>query len=310
MLASGKGKTRGNKTGGLQATRQWRTVALTTGEEPLSTETTQTGISTRTLEIYGGPFDDEADASRMHQQAAEIYGWAGPAFIRKILQVPEGKIVEIYKTMQEFVERISSGKNGSHIAGVSLVALADALIDSWFFGGAWPDSWAKAKKMAESIMVNQVEANATDVNENAVQFMVDWVLANRTCFTGGDIGPDYGHFDISGNTVYILPSIFNQALEKAGFTSPQKVKNYMADNGLIRTSEEKRGGKVVKRLTVKQRHKGRSTQLVEFYIGKFSEQVDETNDATEYRNNAPSPGEWHQQDFSELPDDDNTDLPF
>ena len=42
---------------------------------------------------------------------------------------------------------------------------------------------AEAKRMAASILINQVEANTTDVNENAVQFIVDWVLANRSVRT-------------------------------------------------------------------------------------------------------------------------------
>ena len=93
MIASGTGKIRGSKGGGLQTIHQWRTVALATGEEPLSTETTQTGVSTRVLEIYGGPFDNEADAALMHQQSATDCGWAGPAFIEKILQMDERRIV-------------------------------------------------------------------------------------------------------------------------------------------------------------------------------------------------------------------------
>ena len=309
MIASGKGKTRGNKTGGLQATRQWRTVALATGEEPLSTETTQTGISTRTLEIYGGPFDNEKDASIMHQRAAEVYGHAGPAFIRKILQTTESGIVKAYESMREYVQGISSGKNGSHIAGIALVALADAMIDNWFFGADWKTAWAAAQRMAESILVNQVEANASDVNENAVQFLVDWVLSNKPYFSGGDIGPEYGYFDASGNTVYILPSIFNQALEKAGFTSPRKVRSYMAEQGLIATSEMESGGKRKKRFTVKQWHKGRATDFIEFHIGKLSEKIDQTNDATMYRNDATQG--WRQQTLAELSEpDDDSDLPF
>src|SRR5699024_1171642 len=54
IIASGTGKIRGAKSGGIQTVHQWRTVALATGEEPLSTETSQTGVSTRVLEIYGG----------------------------------------------------------------------------------------------------------------------------------------------------------------------------------------------------------------------------------------------------------------
>ena len=87
MIASGSGKIRGSKGGGLQTMHQWRTVALATGEEPLSTETSQTGVSTRVLEIYGGPFDNEQDAGLMHQQASMDCGWAGPVFIERLIRL-------------------------------------------------------------------------------------------------------------------------------------------------------------------------------------------------------------------------------
>lgn len=64
-------------------------MALATGEEPLSTETSQTGVSTRVLEIYGGPFDVEQEASMMHQQAPLNCGWAGPEFIRRVLSTDD-----------------------------------------------------------------------------------------------------------------------------------------------------------------------------------------------------------------------------
>jgi len=102
-------------------------------------------------------------------------GWAGPAFIEHILQMDEREIVERYEDMQRYIRETSQGKNGSHIAGIAAVALADSLIDEWFFGGNPRESVAEAKRMAASILINQVEANTTDVNENAVQFIVDWV---------------------------------------------------------------------------------------------------------------------------------------
>ena len=101
MIASGTGRARGSKGGGLQALNTWRTVALATGEEPLSTDTTQTGVSTRVLEIYGGPFDDEKSASLMHQQAPQHCGWAGPEFIQRILQTDEQSIRDQYARMTE-----------------------------------------------------------------------------------------------------------------------------------------------------------------------------------------------------------------
>lgn len=277
MVSGGKGKIRAAKNGGLQTTYQWRTVALATGEEPLSTDTTMTGVSTRVLEIYGGPFDDETAASLMHQQAAEDCGWAGPAFIERLIGTDERQIVDAYEEMHRYVRDISEGKNGSHIAGISVVALADALIDHWFFGATKEAAWARAKRMAGNILVDQVEGNATDVNENAVQFIVDWVLSNKAYFGTKAIGTCLGFSSDSGNTVYIFPSMLNQALSKAGY-SPRKTMKYMAEQGLIATETDKRSGKKV--YSIQKWFEARNSRFVEFYIGKLAvKDEDAANDA-------------------------------
>ena len=86
----------------------------------------------RVLEIYGGPFDDEREASVMHQQSGMNCGWAGPAYIGMLLHTDERSITEKYDEMMQYVYQISKGKSGSHIAGIAAVALADAIIDTWY----------------------------------------------------------------------------------------------------------------------------------------------------------------------------------
>ena len=292
MIASGTGKIRGSKGGGLQATHQWRTVALATGEEPMSTETTQTGVSTRVLEIYGGPFENEKDAGRMHQESCMNYGWTGPAFVNKLIGLDEKDIVDKYDEMLRFVSDITEGKSGSHVAGISAVALADAMLDSWFFHqengenvdntragdrdvdnplDILPESWMRAKQMAAAILKEQMNADIGDVNENALQYVVDWVLQNRLYFGEKAIGTCLGTFSESGNTVYIFPSALNQALTKAGY-SPRKTLKYMADRDLITTVERKdHKGKLYQ---VVKRFDNRSCRFVEFSIGKLSEKED------------------------------------
>lgn len=288
MIASGTGKIRGSKSGGLQITHQWRTIALATGEEPLSTETTQTGVSTRVLEIYGGPFDDEKTASRMHQDAGTNYGWAGPEFIDHVISVSERSICEKYEEMVKFVSGIANGKSGSHVAGISAVALADAMIDTWFFCSddeknvdksetnvdnleILDSSWKRAKEMAAAILQEQMAADTGDVNENAVQFVVDWALQNKIYFGEKAMGTCLGVFSESGNTVYIFPSALNQALTKAGY-SARKTLKYMADNGLI-TSQERSDHKG-KTYQVVKRFDNRLCKFVEFFIGRLSEKED------------------------------------
>lgn len=308
MIASGTGKIRGAKSGGIQTVHQWRTVALATGEEPLSTETSQTGVSTRVLEIYGGPFDNEQDAALMHQQAAMDCGWAGPAFIERILQMDEREIVERYEDMQRYIRETSQGKNGSHIAGIAAVALADSLIDEWFFGGNPRESVAEAKRMAASILINQVEANTTDVNENAVQFIVDWVLANRSYFGANAIGTCLGFTSETGNTAYIFPSMLNQALTKAGY-SPRKTMKYMAERDLIGTDTDRKTGK--KQYSIIKWFGTRSARFVEFHIGKLAENKDAIDDADEI-SDSDLPETWRQESFGGFREIEGTDeeLPF
>lgn len=313
MIASGTGKIRGAKSGGIQAMQTWRTVAIATGEEPLSTETTQTGVSTRVLEIYGGPFDDEHSASLMHQKAPENCGWAGPEFVRRIVALKEEDICSRYDQMQEFVNSISDGRAGSHVAGVSVVALADAMIDSWFFSDNTyedpekleiaPASWERAKAMARNILEEQMTETAGDVNENAVQFVVDWVNSNMAFFGEKAVGTCLGTMSEGGEYAYIFPSVLNQALERAGF-SARKTLKYMADNGLI-TSIDRNDHKG-KTYTIVKWFENRSCRFVEFAIGKLQK----TRDPLEIDDGgaAETKSQPEQESFIDVPD--NIDLPF
>ena len=293
MIASGAGKIRGAKGGGLQAINQWRTVAIATGEEPLSTDTTQTGVSTRVLEIYGGPFDNEQDAELMHQHSVEDCGWSGPAFIERLIQLDERLIYDAYDQIRDYVRLVSDGKNGSHVSGIAAVALADAMIDSWIFGSQKsppssipetapellrrlqiaPESWERAKAMAKYILVEQVQNNSTDVNENAVQFINDWVISNKAYFGTNAVGTCLGFTNPDRSVVYIFPSILNQALTKAGF-SPRKTLKYMADRGLISSATNKEGKKVY---SIIKWFEDRSSRFVEFFMNRVQEPDAETN---------------------------------
>lgn len=340
MIASGTGKIRGSKGGGLQTIHQWRTVALATGEEPLSTETSQTGVSTRVLEIYGGPFDDEKQASLMHQEAPMNCGWAGPEFIEELIGIDEREICDKYEEMSKYVASISQGKSGSHVAGIAAVALADSMIDSWFFSGEnrdqeeakcdqseeksdqksqkrnetlqiRNDSWERAKQMAASILQEQMNSDTGDVNENAVQFIVDWVLSNRLYFGEKAIGTCLGTTSESGNIVYIFPSTLNQALTKAGY-SPRKTLKYMAERGLITSSERKdHKGKTYQ---VTKRFDNRLCKFVEFFIGQLSEKEDPLDIDDEDEQPQKAEPKYHQESFADadgfIPVDDGSKLPF
>ncbi len=140
-------------------------------------------------------------------------------------------IQAMFTEIRDYVQGLSDGKNGAHTAAIALVALADAMIDSWLFDqrdagpnsrtdmeeapgqsvreespvkngtgilsllsrlGIIPESWERAKRMAADILDQQQTGGSGDVNENAVQFIVDWVLANKAFFNHQTIGTSYG----------------------------------------------------------------------------------------------------------------------
>lgn len=326
MIASGTGKIRGAKSGGIQAMQTWRTVALATGEEPLSTETSQTGVSTRVLEIYGGPFDDEREASIMHQQSALNHGWAGPIFIGMLLNTDERSIIQKYDEMMQFVYKISKGKSGSHIAGIAAVALTDAIIDTWLFekedmlakyeAGELntdeaqtnpkelkiaPESWERAKEMARNILKEQMDADVGDVNENATQFIVDWILSNKDSFGEKAYGTCLGM--IQNKNIYIFPSMLTQALTKAGYSS-RKTMKYLADRGLIGVTVQKDGStknSVIKWFDNKQ------CRFVEFHMGELVKESDPLVSEEEIANQMNF---TEQEEWSKVSEKEAEELPF
>lgn len=307
MLASGTGRARGSKGGGLQALNTWRTVGLATGEEPLSTETTQTGVSTRVLEIYGGPFTDEKSASLMHQQAGSNCGWAGPEFIKRVMGTDERTITDHYDRMVEEVYRVANGTSGSHIAGISAVALADAMIETWIFSGKAdqnvsengkqelviaPEVWQRSVQMAHSIIQEQLAAGVADVNENAVQYIVDWILSNRQYFGEKAIGTCLGTISADQGKAYIFPSILNNALSKAGY-SPRKTLKYMADNNIISSKPKENGSRVY---SITKWFDNRTCRFVEFDLKRYSKPIDPLDEDEA----AAAQGQQQESEFRQL----------
>ena len=300
MLASGTGRARGSKAGGLQMLSTWRTVAIMTGEEPLTTETSQTGISTRILELYGEPFDNEMDASRMHQATMQHYGHAGNEFIDRLIETDEKNLLEIYGKITDTIYKLANGASGSHIAGIAAVALADLMIDTWIFNDgertdklAYSDeSWNKVIEMAKMVIDEQA-SSVSDVNENAAQFVNEWILSNQSQFNERAI-TCYGTID--DEKAYIFTSILNQVLRKAGY-SPRKTIKYLAEQGIIATTTESNGKKVY---SVVKKYAGQPSRFVEFDLAKYNQLFESCKSASDVSDDG----------FYEVSKDEQCELPF
>ena len=170
-------------------------------------------------------------------------------------------------------------------------------------------SWERSMEMAKEIMEELMSRTTGDTNENAVQFISDWVISNKSAFGEKAIGTCLGKMSESGNVVYLFPSLLQRALTQEGY-SAQKTLAYMAEKGLI-TSVTRKDHKG-KTYSVVRKFDGRNTRFVEFFIGKLSEKVDPLDAAMDDDGGTEHSGEENEQlsidGFMSLPDD--VELPF
>ena len=290
MLAEGGSKIRGTKNGGLQAIKQWRTVIIANGEEPLSNDSTQTGVSTRVLEVYGPPFDDPQEASDIYPFTAENHGAAGVKFVGKLLEVGEKEVITLNKEITKRIKQSAKGQSGSHIDGVSTIATADTLISVWLFGEQKDEAIERAVSMSTEILLMQQTAKSRDVNMSALQFVVDWINSNGSQFGADARSPAYGF--VSAGKWYIYPSILNEALEKMHY-SPRKTLKYFAEQDIIGKSSD---GK----FSVMKYNESKRGRFVEFDLTRAIDILS--------KDDSDKTGDDAFEGFTEI--DDDSDLPF
>ncbi len=246
MLSEGSGKLRSNKAGGLQSQSIWRCVILANGEESLSASNTMTGVSTRALELYGGPFPDRETASEMYTHTNRHHGYAGVDFVRRLAEMDRAQLTARYERMRQEIQSTASGQSLSYVMSVSVVALADYLASVWVWGMADREAWDAAASMGMEILgMLQVEQDA-DVNESAYQHILDWIFANKRQFTRNyttqrygalECAPTIGGVEGKAHHVLIVPSILEDALVRAGY-SAKKTLRWLAERGHIDTEME------------------------------------------------------------------------
>lgn len=230
-LSSGTGRVRGARDGGLQAQAHWRTIAIATGEEPLSGATSKTGVATRVLEIFGSPFASEEAAARMHRTAGECHGHAGPAFVERLVEAGEDAVRAVYAEVRERLTLFGEDHALAHLDGIATVLTADALMARWFYRVGEADAVASAVALGSTIVSKIERASSGDVDEAACLWVEDWLRSRVGQFSdNGFHGPLLG--EKRGTTWLVYPSPFREAIESAGFSYRKTMKALEARGAL------------------------------------------------------------------------------
>lgn len=284
MIGTMRGKQRGKKDGGVDDGASIKGYALCTGEESLTRDTTMGGVINRSIEIYGKPFENEADASSMHRKTAICYGTAWKVFVNNIILSNKQDIYRIYEKFNECLCKISQGQGFNHSDMVATICTADYLLSIWVFGTDKKIAFDSALYAGAKILLMQPTESERDVNKKALQFINEWIVSNKKRFEDSYMTPRYGF--ISAGKYYIVPSILKEALKNAGYSVKKTVK-FLIENNVL---PDKDAG------TVSKYFENTTARMYEYDYQNAQRLIDGTNSIEDF------------EGFTEI--DDDSDLPF
>lgn len=222
MLAEGAGRTRGNKSGGIDKTPTWTNCIITSGEMPITNASSGGGAVNRIIEIeckerlFTDPRHVADTVKRNH-------GFAGRRFVEALQQ--DGAVEAATEAYKSFYATLSESDTTEKQAMAAAVLLtADVLSGKWVF----QDEHALT---VEDISEHLQTKAAVSVNERAYEFLCEFVVSNKNKFCGASQDHDVWG-DLADGQAYIIRSNFGRICAENGY-NPEAFLSWAKSSGKI-----------------------------------------------------------------------------
>lgn len=223
-LTEGSGRTRSQKTGGLQVSESWCNTVITSGEMPISKSHSGGGVMNRVLEIECGDEDLFEDFDEVIDTINENYGLIGRLFV----EVVEGKTVEeLKKRYSELLEglRESDKYTEKQYRSAAFLMLADDILEcELLFSG---DSLTY-----EDIYPHLTTQEEVDVNQRAYGYLMDIISMNLYRFHDDNYQERWGKIQLTTNTICVARPKFSEILKEGGFEE-RPFRKWLGKKGLV-----------------------------------------------------------------------------
>lgn len=266
QLAQGVGRTRGNKTGGVDQTPTWANCFLTTGESPLTSLASGAGAINRVIDIECRAAEQViTDGMRVANTLRKHYGFIGRKFVEKLYAAPESvqEAQTLYKAA--FSTLSASDTTEKQAMAAALVYTADRLASIW---GIFDGSDELTIAELQSYLATKASVSTGD---RGYQYMCDWVARNGHKLRGEADGniEVLGRVDEKTGVAIIIASAFREAAEEGGFSSAAllsylKQKNLICVRGNRNTKTARINGTVVECVQMRLMH-----ELEDENVGDF-----------------------------------------
>ena len=169
----------------MQIVPTWQNIMITSGEQPISNESSNDGAITRVLELYGKPVDDVGFAHDLHIVSKDHYGLAGEQYIKYIIKnVNERCAKQLYEKISTAIsKKYSFEAPKSQLDGISAVCLGDYYSSISVFDIEKNQAWDEAVELAVKILENCKDLQKADTVDRAWDFVTGWIASNRNRFT-------------------------------------------------------------------------------------------------------------------------------
>lgn len=247
MLGLGKTKARGIRGGGLQKSKTWRTVAITTGEHPITDFSIEEGVKNRMLELYGKPFqEDQSVAASLYNATADCHGSAGQIYIRGLIDMVSKRRDLCLNYHDKFVSALSvvEDRGISHMTMTATLCLADMLAGMLVYGLPEEIAYQDALDFGMVLLDDYVQSKQGDGlmggtdSERALEYLASVTQTNQAYFhPDGHNGMTWGFglYDIGADYLCVYPTAFNKIMRDGEF-NPQRVLRDWAEEGIIKLS--------------------------------------------------------------------------
>lgn len=228
-LAQGVGRTRGNRSGGVDLTPTWRNCILTTGESPLTGTASGAGAVNRVIDIECKSAQSVVqDGQRIATAVKRNYGFAGRKFVEKLYE--PGVVDEVSERYRDLFRTLSEQDTTEKQAmAAAAIILADELACQWIFNGT------QQPLAIEQISEFLASKAAVSAGDRSYKFLCDWVTQNSNKLCGRSENPN---IEVMGalepGKAYIIRSVFDRILTEAGYSTAATI-SYLKQEHLIET---------------------------------------------------------------------------
>ena len=227
-LAQGVGRTRGNRSGGVDLTPTWSNCILTTGESPLTGTASGAGAVNRVIDIECKSAQAVIrDGMRISGAVKRNYGFAGRKFVERLYQ--PSVIDQVSERYRELF-RILSDRDTTEKQAMAAAAiiLADELACQWIFSGQQPLTIEQVSEFLAS-------KAAVSAGDRGYKYLCDWVTQNSNKLCGRSENPNIEVLGaLEDGRAYIIRSVFERILQDAGYSTAAMI-SYLKQSNLIET---------------------------------------------------------------------------